>query len=262
MADRRRDARARGRVQFSALKDRCLTECRHPGAFLLRHYRRGPAAASRSDAGTACSVSAAVGRSCCVMFVAGVANLMWMAGAHRADGLREDGSRGARRCRQPGSRCWHGRPSCSSTHTGFRRRSEVAADPIPGAETVVTADEATRRRVRAAIPPSRRSRPASGEGVVERCRGGVGVAECVGDPEGGDRVVVAAGVADERPGAGASTSRGPAPAPGRVGAGAFVVAGSQPTVMAFRSRMLAAEAPTWMRTRPVGVTHASVPTSQ
>jgi predicted metal-binding membrane protein len=34
-----------GAFQFSSLKDRCLTECRHPAAYLLRHYRRGPRAA-------------------------------------------------------------------------------------------------------------------------------------------------------------------------------------------------------------------------
>jgi predicted metal-binding membrane protein len=31
-----------GAFQFSSLKDRCLTACRHPAAYLLRHYRRGP----------------------------------------------------------------------------------------------------------------------------------------------------------------------------------------------------------------------------
>jgi hypothetical protein len=36
-----------GAFQFSSLKDRCLTECRHPAAYLLRHYRRGPRAAFR-----------------------------------------------------------------------------------------------------------------------------------------------------------------------------------------------------------------------
>ncbi len=34
-----------GAFQFTALKDRCLDQCRHPGAFLTRHYRRGPGAA-------------------------------------------------------------------------------------------------------------------------------------------------------------------------------------------------------------------------
>jgi predicted metal-binding membrane protein len=68
-----------GVFQFSAIKDRCLSECRHPGAFLLQHYRRGVGAAF------------ALGRrhglfclGCCwalmlVGFAAGVANLWWMA---------------------------------------------------------------------------------------------------------------------------------------------------------------------------------------
>ena len=67
-----------GAVQFTPLKDRCLTECRHPGAFLMRHYRRG------------ISGGFTLGRrhglfclGCCwalmlVMFVAGVANLICM----------------------------------------------------------------------------------------------------------------------------------------------------------------------------------------
>lgn len=69
-----------GVFQFSSLKDRCLRECRSPGAFLLRHYRRrGAGAAFRLGGwhGVFC-----VG--CCwalmlVMFAAGVANLWWMA---------------------------------------------------------------------------------------------------------------------------------------------------------------------------------------
>ena len=68
-----------GAFQFSSLKDRCLEVCRHPGAFLLRHYDRGVPAAF------------ALGRrhglfclGCCwalmlLMFAAGVANLWWMA---------------------------------------------------------------------------------------------------------------------------------------------------------------------------------------
>lgn len=68
-----------GAFQFSSLKDRCLRECRHPAAFLLRHYRRGGGAALRIGArhGLACL-------GCCwalmlVAFAAGVANLAWMA---------------------------------------------------------------------------------------------------------------------------------------------------------------------------------------
>ena len=69
-----------GAFQFTDLKDRCLDQCRHPGPFLMRHYRRGAAGAY------------ALGRrhglfcmGCCwalmlLMVVAGVANLLWMAG--------------------------------------------------------------------------------------------------------------------------------------------------------------------------------------
>lgn len=68
-----------GAFQFTGLKDRCLHRCRHPGAFILRHYRRGPAAAFRLGRrhGVFCL-------GCCwalmlLMFAAGVASLWWMA---------------------------------------------------------------------------------------------------------------------------------------------------------------------------------------
>jgi predicted metal-binding membrane protein len=68
-----------GAFQFSALKDRCLSECRHPAAFLLQHYQRGVQGAFRLGRkhGMFCL-------GCCwalmlVMFAAGVANLLWMA---------------------------------------------------------------------------------------------------------------------------------------------------------------------------------------
>jgi predicted metal-binding membrane protein len=69
-----------GAVQFTPLKERCLTECRHPGAFLMQHYRRG--------AGGGFTLGRRHGLfcvGCCwalmlVMFVAGVASLTWMAG--------------------------------------------------------------------------------------------------------------------------------------------------------------------------------------
>ena len=68
-----------GAFQFSDLKDRCLSECRHPGTFLVQHYDRGQAAALR--------LGVAHGRfcvGCCwalmlVGFAAGVASLWWMA---------------------------------------------------------------------------------------------------------------------------------------------------------------------------------------
>jgi predicted metal-binding membrane protein len=69
-----------GAVQFTPLKDRCLTECRHPAAFLMRHYRRG--------AGGGFTLGRRHGLfclGCCwalmlVMFVAGAASLTWMGG--------------------------------------------------------------------------------------------------------------------------------------------------------------------------------------
>jgi len=68
-----------GAFQFSGLKERCLSECRHPGAFLLQHYRRGISGAFRLGQrhGVFCL-------GCCwalmlVVFAAGVANLWWMA---------------------------------------------------------------------------------------------------------------------------------------------------------------------------------------
>ena len=69
-----------GAFQFSDLKERCLSECRHPGAFLMKHYReRGEKAAFRFGwkHGSFCL-------GCCwalmfLMFAVGVAHLWWMA---------------------------------------------------------------------------------------------------------------------------------------------------------------------------------------
>ncbi len=68
-----------GLFQFSALKDRCLQQCRHPAVFLTAHYRRGVGAAWRLGLrhGLFCL-------GCCwalmlVMFAVGIANLAWMA---------------------------------------------------------------------------------------------------------------------------------------------------------------------------------------
>jgi predicted metal-binding membrane protein len=68
-----------GLFQFSDVKDRCLQQCRHPGAFMLRHYERGVGGAFRMGKrhGLFCL-------GCCwalmlLMFSVGVANLLWMA---------------------------------------------------------------------------------------------------------------------------------------------------------------------------------------
>lgn len=70
---------AAGLFQFSDLKAKCLTECRHPAAYLMRHYRRGTRAAFATGLGHA---QFCVG--CCwalmlLMFGMGIANLAWMA---------------------------------------------------------------------------------------------------------------------------------------------------------------------------------------
>jgi predicted metal-binding membrane protein len=69
-----------GLFQFSNLKEKCLSECRHPGAFLVPRYQRGTAAAFR------------IGRAhglfclgCCwalmlLVFALGVMDMWWMAG--------------------------------------------------------------------------------------------------------------------------------------------------------------------------------------
>jgi predicted metal-binding membrane protein len=51
-----------GSFQFTPLKDACLDRCRHPGAFMLRYYRRGSRAGFASAPGTASSASAVAGR--------------------------------------------------------------------------------------------------------------------------------------------------------------------------------------------------------
>jgi predicted metal-binding membrane protein len=64
--------------QVSPLKYACLRACRNPGAYLLRHYRRGSVAAARIglEHGLFCL-------GCCwalmlVMFAVGIAHLAWM----------------------------------------------------------------------------------------------------------------------------------------------------------------------------------------
>jgi predicted metal-binding membrane protein len=93
-----------GAFQFSDLKDRCLSECRHPGTFLIQHYDRGQAAALR--------LGLAHGRfcvGCCwalmlIGFAAGVASLWWMA-ALTAVMVVEKTARGGERYVRPIG-CW------------------------------------------------------------------------------------------------------------------------------------------------------------
>jgi len=68
-----------GLFQFSSLKDRCVDQCRHPGAYLLRHYRRGPGQAFRLGWGHGLFCLGCCWALMLLMFAAGVANLVWMA---------------------------------------------------------------------------------------------------------------------------------------------------------------------------------------
>jgi predicted metal-binding membrane protein len=68
-----------GAFQFSSLKDACLRECRHPGAYLMSHYGRGPGAAFRLGRGHGIFCLGCCWALMLLMFAAGVASLVWMA---------------------------------------------------------------------------------------------------------------------------------------------------------------------------------------
>jgi predicted metal-binding membrane protein len=68
-----------GVFQFTPLKDRCLRECRHPGAFLVQHYRRGVKGALNLGLRHAAFCVGCCWALMLLMFGAGVANLWWMA---------------------------------------------------------------------------------------------------------------------------------------------------------------------------------------
>jgi predicted metal-binding membrane protein len=67
-----------GAFQFTALKDRCLTQCRHPGAYLISHYRRGARGALSVGAGHGLYCLGCCWALMLVMFAVGVASLFWM----------------------------------------------------------------------------------------------------------------------------------------------------------------------------------------
>jgi predicted metal-binding membrane protein len=89
-----------GGFQFSKLKDRCLRVCRHPGGYLLQHYRRGTSAAFRLGAGHGVFCVGCCWALMLVAFAAGVANLWWMA-ALTAVTVFEKTGRGGRRGVRP-----------------------------------------------------------------------------------------------------------------------------------------------------------------
>ena len=67
-----------GAFQFSDLKERCLSKCRHPGPYLLAHYRRGAAAGFRLGSGHGLFCLGCCWALMLVMFVVGMGNAGWM----------------------------------------------------------------------------------------------------------------------------------------------------------------------------------------
>src|SRR5207237_8869230 len=68
-----------GAFQFSRLKEQCLDQCRHPGAYLMRHYRHGIGAGFRMGRGHGLFCLGCCWALMLVSFAAGIANLAWMA---------------------------------------------------------------------------------------------------------------------------------------------------------------------------------------
>jgi predicted metal-binding membrane protein len=91
-----------GVFQFSSLKDRCLTVCRHPAAYLLPRYRRGVGAAFRLGAGHGVFCVGCCWALMLVAFAAGVANLWWMAALTAVMVLEKTGPAGQRGVRMIG----------------------------------------------------------------------------------------------------------------------------------------------------------------
>jgi predicted metal-binding membrane protein len=91
-----------GAFQFSGLKDRCLRVCRHPGGYLLQHYRRGTGQAFRIGAGHGLFCVGCCWALMLVAFAAGVANLWWMAALTAVMVFEKTGKEGQRGVRPIG----------------------------------------------------------------------------------------------------------------------------------------------------------------
>lgn len=83
-----------GGFQFSSLKDRCLHACRHPAAYLLVHYRRGPAAAWRLGWGHGLFCLGCCWALMLLAFAAGMTDLRLMAGFTALMAYEKVGRRG------------------------------------------------------------------------------------------------------------------------------------------------------------------------
>jgi predicted metal-binding membrane protein len=68
-----------GAFEFSKLKDACLSKCRHPGPYLLGHYRRGASGAFHLGLGHGLFCLGCCWALMLVLFAAGIAVLWWMA---------------------------------------------------------------------------------------------------------------------------------------------------------------------------------------
>ena len=85
-----------GLFQFTPLKDRCLSKCRHPGAFLLPRYRRGIRSAFALGGGHGLFCLGCCWALMLVMFAVGVASLPWMAALTALMIYEKTGSAGRR----------------------------------------------------------------------------------------------------------------------------------------------------------------------
>jgi predicted metal-binding membrane protein len=85
-----------GAFQFSDLKDKCLSKCRHPAPYLLAHYRRGVGGAFRLGSGHGIFCIGCCWALMLVMFAAGVAMLWWMAALTAVMVYEKTGRHGAK----------------------------------------------------------------------------------------------------------------------------------------------------------------------
>jgi predicted metal-binding membrane protein len=85
-----------GLFQFTPLKDRCLSKCRHPGAYLLPRYRRGIGSAFALGGGHGLFCLGCCWALMLVMFATGVANLIWMGALTALMVYEKTGSAGRR----------------------------------------------------------------------------------------------------------------------------------------------------------------------
>jgi len=83
-----------GAFQFTALKDKCLEVCRHPGIYLMQHYRRGVAEAFKLGRGHGLFCLGCCWALMLLMFAAGLANLTWMAALAALMAYEKIGRRG------------------------------------------------------------------------------------------------------------------------------------------------------------------------